>query len=58
MTDYRIVRFFSDQRPRKTVKIVKSLEAAQEWCSSPITKGELRDGTKWFDGYEEKGRSE
>jgi len=48
---YRIVRFFSDHRPAKRIKVVSSLELARLHCSSPLTRGELRSGVKWFDGF-------
>ena len=49
----RILRFFSDGRPPKRVKVVSSLELAKLHCKSPLTKGVLRSGVKWFDGYRE-----
>lgn len=55
---YRIIRFFSDGRSAKRVKVVSSLEIARLHCSSPLTRGVLRSGVKWFDGYVEiKGRN-
>jgi len=53
---YKIKRFFSDGRRPKKVKLVSSLEIAQLHCSSSLTKGELRTGVKWFDGFERIGR--
>lgn len=49
--NYRIIRFFSDGRPAKRVKVVSSLSLAQLHCSSPLTSGVLRSGVTWFDGY-------
>lgn len=48
---YRIVRLFSDGRPNKRIKVVSSLELAQLHCNSPLTRGTLRSGVRWFDGY-------
>lgn len=48
---FRIIRFFSDGRPAKLVKVVSSLYIAQLHCGSPLTSGTLRSGVKWFDGY-------
>jgi hypothetical protein len=45
---YKIVRFFSDDRPRQTRKTGLSLEEAQAHCNDPDTR---KDG-EWFDGYE------
>ena len=50
---FRIVRFFSDDRPAKLVRVVGTLELAQLHCNSPLTRGTLRSGVKWFDGYRE-----
>lgn len=52
-TRYRIIRFFSDGRPSKRVKVVSTLELAKLHCNSPLTKGVLRSGVKWFDGFRE-----
>jgi len=55
---YRILRFFSDGRPAERVKVVSTLELARLHCNSPLTKGVLRSGVKWFDGWREiKGRT-
>jgi hypothetical protein len=48
---YRILRFFSDGRPAKRIKVVSSLELAQLHCNSPLTSGVLRSGVRWFDGF-------
>ena len=50
---YKILRFFSDGRPAKRIKVVSSLELAQLHCNSSLTKGVLRSGVKWFDGFKE-----
>lgn len=55
MVKYRILRFFSDGRPARRVKVVSTLELAQLHCSSPLTRGVLRGGVKWFDGYTKTG---
>lgn len=52
---YRILRFFSDGRPAKRIKVVSSLAIAQLHCNDPLTKGTLRSGVKWFDGYRKIG---
>ena len=59
---YRIVRFHF-QHPRKLIKLVRTLEAAQEHCSDPETSSRTcksREAVQytalwgqWFDGYEE-----
>lgn len=50
---FRILRFFSDERPPKRIKIVNTLELAKMHCSSPGTSGVLKNGVKWFYGYTE-----
>jgi hypothetical protein len=55
---FLILRFFSDGRPAKRVKIVETLAEAQAHCSRPATRGFIagrggRDGAEWFDGYTE-----
>ena len=45
---YRITRFFRDDRPSELVRVVDTLDEAQEWCRREDTQG---DG--WFDGYAE-----
>ena len=50
---YRIIRIFSDGRPRKRIKTVDTLELAQLHCNSPLTRGTLRSGVHWFDAYTE-----
>lgn len=49
MSTYKIVRFYKDGRPRKTIETGLTLEEAQEHCQDPETRG---DG--WFDGYTEE----
>lgn len=56
MNGYKILRFFSDGRRPKRVKYVSTLELAQLHCSSPLTRGVLRSGVQWFDGYKKTGR--
>lgn len=51
MTRYRILRFYSDGRRPKRVKIVSSLEIALLHCNDKNTRGTLRSGVKWFDGF-------
>ena len=53
---YRIVRYFSDGRPAKRVKVVSTLEIARLHCSNPGTSGELPGGVRWFDGFRETKR--
>lgn len=48
---YRILRFFSDGRPPKRVRVVESIELARLHCNSPLTKGTLRSGVNYFDGF-------
>lgn len=43
---YKIIRFYREDKPSELVKIVGTLEEAQEWCRRDDTHG---DG--WFDGY-------
>lgn len=50
---YRILRFYSDGRPAKRIKIVGTLELAKLHCSHPETRGTMRNGVKWFDGFTE-----
>lgn len=52
----KILRFFSDSRQAKRIKVVSSEEIARLHCSSPGTSGTLSDGTKWFDGYVKSSR--
>ena len=51
MERYKIVRYFSDMRRAKKIKIVSSLEIAQLHCNDERTRGTLKSGVKWFDGY-------
>jgi hypothetical protein len=48
---YQILKFFSDGRPSKRVRVVSSLAVARLWCNGPGTKGTLRSGVQWFYGY-------
>jgi hypothetical protein len=48
---YRILRFFSDGRPAKRIKVVPTLKLAKLHCRSPLTQGILRLGVKWFGGF-------
>lgn len=50
---YRIKRLFSDGRSPKHIKVVATLELAQLHCNSPLTRGVLRSGVKWFDEFSE-----
>ena len=51
MERYKILRFFDDARPAKTLDTGLDLYAAQAHCSRPDTRGTLRSGVQWFDGY-------
>lgn len=53
MSAYRILRFFNDGRPSKRIKVVSSLALAQLHCNDKRTRGELRSGVRWFDGFRE-----
>lgn len=44
---YKIVRFYRDDRPKKTIKTGLTLEEAQAHCNDESTHG-----ADWFDGYE------
>lgn len=65
---YRIVRYFSDNRPAKRVKVVATLAEAKAHCSRPETQGFVKargpmreGGVNWFDGFVEikrKGKVE
>jgi len=46
---YKIVRFYQDGRPRRTIKRGLNLADAQAHCSKEETHGE-----GWFDGYDEE----
>ncbi len=56
MIYYRIVRHFSDGRPRKRGPVYPTREEAQKHCSQAYTRGVLRSGVKWFDGFEQRGK--
>lgn len=57
MKAYRILRFYSDGRRTKRVKVVSTMELAKLHCSSPLTHGVLKSGVTWFDGWTEiRGR--
>lgn len=49
---YRIVLMFANDTPSKVVKRGLTLEEAQEHCRREDTHGTLKNGTRWFDGYE------
>ena len=51
MDTYKIVRFYSDGRPNKTIRRGVSLQVAQLHCNDQRTRGVLRSGVRWFDGY-------
>jgi hypothetical protein len=46
---YRIVRFYSDDRPREVIEERVTLEQAKEHCNDPDTQSDW-----WFDGYEKE----
>lgn len=49
MPTYKIIRFYQDDRPSKTVKRGLTLDEAQAHCRREDTHGE-----GWFDGYDEE----
>ncbi len=50
---YKIVRFYSNERPPRTIKKGLTLAEAQAHCQTPKTEGgTFNAGTAWFDGYE------
>ena len=53
LKEYRIVRFYRDDRPKEVIDTGLSLEDARAHCKDPDTKG---DG--WFDGYEKEDADE
>ena len=57
---YKVVRFYRDERQRRTIKTGLTLEEAQAHCRDPETSSSTCSETKrrriggdWFDGYEE-----
>jgi len=53
---YKIIRFYADNRERRTVRTVDTLQEAQAHCQDPETSSRTtttddEPGT-WFDGYE------
>lgn len=57
MDNYKVVRFYSDNRVKRTVRTGLTLEEAQEHCNDPesssrTTTTDDEPGT-WFDGYTE-----
>lgn len=54
---YKIVRFYSDNRERRTIETGLSLAEAQSHCQDPETSSQTTttdtDPGTWFDGYEE-----
>jgi hypothetical protein len=50
---YKIVRYFGDYRPAKTVRRVSTRAEAMYWCQLAFSRGTLRSGVKWFDGFVE-----
>lgn len=60
---YKIVRFYKNGHPSRTIKRGLTLEQAQEHCSDPETSSSTARGAAarryteafgdWFDGYEE-----
>jgi len=54
MNTYKVIRFFSDGRFKKTTLKNVTLEIAQLHCKSDLTHGTLRNGITWFDGYTQR----
>lgn len=61
---YKIVRFYQDStQPRRTIKVVETLDEAQAHCQDPETSSKTckkphnrrrtRQHGPWFDGYNE-----
>lgn len=60
---YKIVRFYYNGAPRRTIKTGLTLEQAQAHCNNPETSSKTatsaaakritRRNGAWFDGYEE-----
>lgn len=57
---YKIVRFYFDDRPKRTIERGLTLEEAQKHCTDPETSSSTasvrkckRIGGQWFDGYVE-----
>lgn len=53
---FKILRYFSDGRPARRIKTVSTEAIAQLHCNDPLTRGTLRSGVKWFDGYRRKSQ--
>ena len=51
---YKIIRMYQDGRRSKVQATGLSLEDAQAHCRLPSTRGTLRTGVQWFDGYDEE----
>lgn len=56
--DYKIIRFYGDDRPREVRETGLTLEDAQAHCQNPETSSQTTttDDTPgdWFDGYSDK----
>lgn len=60
---YKVVRYFYDGHPKRTIKTGLTLEEAQAHCKDPETSSKTATSAKakrytrthgeWFDGYEE-----
>ena len=48
---YMVIRFFSDGRRAKRIRYNQTREQAVLWCGNPSTRGMLRSGVKWFNGF-------
>lgn len=57
---YKIIRFFSTDKPSRIIARGLTLKQAQEWCNDPETssstaitnRNKYPKAVKWFDGYE------
>ena len=47
MDDYKIIRFYADNRPHEVRETGLTLEAAQTHCQNP----DASEPGVWFDGY-------
>lgn len=55
MKTYKIMRFYREDKPARTIRRGLTLEEAQLHCRDPRTRKENRRGEViWFDGYEEE----
>jgi len=58
MTTYKIVRFYADNRERRTLQTGLSLSEAQAHCHDPETSSRTATNPdepgNWFDGYTEE----